>query len=38
MPPKKRRWGPDYGLTAAKPEPMPEPHAQPVSLDMEVGP
>ena len=38
MPPKKRRWGPDYGVKAAKPQPVPEPTpASPMIIDMEVG-
>ncbi len=38
MPPKKRRWGPDYELKAAKPQPVPEPQpASPMAIDTEVG-
>ena len=38
MPPKKRRWGPEYGLKAARPQPVPEPElALPVTTDTEVS-
>lgn len=38
MPPKKRRWGPDYGLKAARPHPVPAPElALPMTIDTEVG-